>query len=177
MDYHAINSVVEWLFWIIWVTGVLLVVAWGLSVLFGAPYLPTLRPQRAKALDLLDLKPGQVFVDLGSGDGVMLVLAAQRGLKAVGYEINPFLWFYSWLRTRRYGRRVRVKLRSYWNADLSYADGIFVFLITHRMKHLDKILAASAKAKKPKLKVVSNAFQIPGKKPLKKSGAMFLYEY
>jgi hypothetical protein len=175
MSYQIINSLAEWLFWGIWVTALLLIVAWGLSIFFGAPYLPTLKPERVKAFELLDLKPGQLLVDLGSGDGVMLVMAAQRGLRAVGYEINPFLWFYSWLRTRRYGRRVRVRLRSFWRADLSQADGVFVFLITHRMKHLDRLLSAR-RGGKP-LKVVSNSFQIPGKKPAKKSGAMFLYVY
>ena len=177
MNYQDIISVGLWVFWVMWALALLLIVAWGLSILFGAPFLPTLKPERLRAMDLLDLKPGQVFVDLGSGDGVMLALAAERGLKAVGYEINPFLWFYSWLRTRRYGRRVKVKMVSYWPADLSYADGIFVFLITHRMKHLDRILIKAAKGKDKKLRVVSNAFQIPGRKPLKKSGAMFLYEY
>ena len=73
--------------------------------------------------------------------------------------------------------RVKVKMVSYWPADLSYADGVFVFLITHRMKHLDRILTKAAKAKGKKLKVVSNAFQIPGRKASKKSGAMFYYEY
>lgn len=162
-------------FWAVWILALLLIIAYGAVIAFGAPFLPTLKPQRQQALDLLNLKPGQLFVDLGSGDGTMLVLAARRGLRAVGYEINPFLFAYSWLRTRRYGRRVKVKLKSFWRADLSKADGVFVFLITHHMKHLDELL--SSKKGGRKLKVVSNSFQIPGRKHLKKTGPMFLYEY
>lgn len=162
-------------FWVIWFLAILLIAAYGLVIFFGAPFLPTLRAERERALDLLDLKKGQLLIDLGSGDGIMLVMAAQRGLRAVGYEINPFLWLYSWLRTRRYGRRVKVKMVSFWRADLGEADGIFVFLITHHMKHLDRLLSAR-QSKKP-LKVVSNSFKIPGRKIKKTSGPMFLYEY
>ena len=81
MNSHDLISVSLWIFWVIWGLGLLLIVTWGLSILFGAPFLPTLKPERLRAMDLLDLKPGQVFVDLGSGDGVMLVLAAERGLR------------------------------------------------------------------------------------------------
>ena len=165
----------DWIFWAVWALGVLLILAYGFVIPFGAPFLPTMKKERQAALDLLDLKPGQVFVDLGSGDGSLLVLAAQRGLKAVGYEINPFLWLYSWLRTRRFGRQVRVKLRSFWRADLSQADGVFVFLITHHMQRLARLID-SRSAKKP-LRLVSHAFKIPGQKPAQKLGALFLYIY
>jgi len=165
----------EWIFWVVWVIGVLLIFAYGFVLLFGAPYLPTMKREREQALELLNLKKGQTLIDLGSGDGSILVLAAQRDLHAVGYEINPFLWLISRIRTLRYGRKVKVKFRSFWRADLSQADGVFVFLITHKMEKLNKFLA-NTKPKKP-LPVVSHAFKIPGKKHLKKSGALFLYKY
>lgn len=164
-----------WIFWVIWVLAVLLVLAYGLVLPFGAPFLPTLKKQSSEALDLLDLKPGQMFVDLGCGDGRLLSLAAARGLKAVGYELNPFLAIYAWLRTRRYGRRVKVRLGNFWKADLSAADGVFVFLIGHYMKRLDKLI--SRYSKKHQIKLVSHAFKVPGKKPLGRKGALFLYIY
>lgn len=175
MSYHTINVIFVCIFWVIWILALLLIIAYGAVIAFGAPFLPTLKPQREKALDLLGLKPGQTLVDLGSGDGIMLVLAAKRGLRAEGYEINPFLFLYSWLRTRRYGRQVKVHLKSFWRADLSQADGVFVFLITHYMKRLDKLLS-NRQGSKP-LKVVSNSFAIPGQNVQKKLGAMFLYRY
>ena len=164
-----------WFFWVVWIIGVLLVLAYAFVLPFGAPFLPTFKKQSSEALDLLDLKPGQVFVDLGCGDGRLLVLAAARGLKAVGYELNPFLAFYAWVRTRRYGRRVKVKLGNFWHADLSDADGVFVFLIGHWMQRLDKLL--SKYSKKHQIKLVSNSFKVPGKKPLRKRGPLFLYVY
>ena len=164
-----------WLFWAVWAAGILLVLAYALALPFGAPYLPTLKKPARQALDLLDLKPGEVFVDLGCGDGRLLEMAAARGLKAVGYELNPFLWFYAWVRTRRHGRCVRVRLGNFWRADLSDADGVFVFLIGHHMVRLDELLELHSR--KHRIKLVSHAFKIPGKKPLKRVGAMYLYIY
>ena len=62
-------------------------------VAFGAPYLPTLRPQVETALELVNLMPGQTLLELGCGDGKVLVAAAQTGLHAVGYELNPLQMF------------------------------------------------------------------------------------
>lgn len=164
-----------WIFWVVWAIGVLLVLTYALVLPFGAPFLPTLKKQSSEALDLLDLKSGQVFVDLGCGDGRLLVLAASRGLRAVGYELNPFLALYAWARTRRYGRRVKVKWANFWRADLSDADGVFVFLIGHFMRRLDKLL--SQYSNNHQIKLVSNSFKIPGKKPLRHQGALYLYVY
>lgn len=164
-----------WFFWIVWGFGLLIILTYAFVLPFGAPFLPTLKKQSSQALDLLDLKPGQVFFDLGCGDGRLLSLAAERGVKAVGYELNPFLFMYAWLNTRKYGRRVKVKLGNFWRADLSAADGIFVFLIDHFMSRLDQKLIQSAH--KHQIKLVSNSFKIPKKKPQKKKGPLFLYVY
>jgi hypothetical protein len=83
-------------------------------LLFGAPFLPTLKPQIIIALDLLDLKPGDTLLELGSGDGRVLVAAARRGLNVVGYELNPIMALISWLHTRRYRRQVKVVWGNFW---------------------------------------------------------------
>jgi ribosomal protein L11 methylase PrmA len=68
-----------------------LVILFGFVVAFGAPYLPTLRPQITMALDMLDLKKGQTLLELGSGDGRVMMAAAERGWNVIGYELNPLL--------------------------------------------------------------------------------------
>ena len=154
--------------------GLLVVVAlFCFVVLFGAPYLPTFRRQAEQALDMLELKKGQTLYELGCGDGKVLLLAAQRGYKVVGYELNPILAAVSWLRTRRYGRQVRVVWGNFWWADLSPADGIFVFLLHRYMKKLDKKLI---KINKP-LRLVSYAFKIPDKKPAIVKKGLYRYDY
>jgi SAM-dependent methyltransferase len=161
-------------FWVVWAAALLIVLAYGFVILFGAPYLPTMAADRRAALKLLDLKKGQLLLDLGSGDGGMLVEAGKLGLRAIGYEINPFLFIISWARTLRYGRQVRVRLGNFWHADISGADAVFVFLLDRFMKKLDDKITAEAK---PGIKLVSHAFKIPGRKPTAKKGALFLYRY
>lgn len=161
-------------FWIIWTLVMALVLAFGLVLLVGAPYMPTLKKQQTAALDLLDLKPGQVVYDLGCGDGRFLTAAARRGLKAVGYELNPFMALIAWVGTRRYHRQVKVKWGNFWQADISPADGIFVFLLDRFMPRLDSKIGSEAKNG---TKLVSYGFKIPGKKPAAKRGALLLYKY
>lgn len=157
-----------------WLIGLALLLAIQFAVLFGPPYVPTLKKQRQKALDMLALKPGQVLYDLGCGDGSLLKDAAGRGLRAVGYEINPILAAIAWLRTRRYGSRVKIIRGNFWKADLSEADGIFAFLTSHYMRKMDRLVGE--RAKKP-VRLVSYGFEIPGKKPAASKAALFLYIY
>ena len=159
------------LFWII-AAGIILL--FGVVLVFGAPYLPTMRAQQEKALNLLDLKPGQNFYDLGCGDGRLLVAAAKRGLIATGVEMNPLLVLVAKAYTFRRRRTIKVVWGNFWKTDISSADGIFVFLIKHKMAQLDKFVQNSAEKE---LKVVSYAFEIPGKKPAKNKNPLFIYTY
>lgn len=150
-----------------------LVYSFTVGVAFGAPYLPTLDAQRQTALELLDLKPGQTLYDLGCGDGRMLKAAAQAGLNAVGYEMSPMLVLIARIINFRYRKQVKVIMGNYWGADISAADGIFVFLLDKYMAKLDKKVAALNKP----IKVASYTFQIPGRKPIRKQNAVLLYSY
>ena len=79
----------------IWLILTVIVVPFAFVLLYGAPYLPTRKAQANRALDLLKLKEGDIFVDLGSGDGAVLIEAAKRGLVCYGYELNPLVWLVS----------------------------------------------------------------------------------
>lgn len=143
-------------------------------VLFGAPYLPTTKKQSLAALELLDLKKGQVFYELGCGDGRVLKLAARQGMKCVGYELNPLLALIARLNTWRYRDEVKIICDNYWRANLSEADGVYVFLLKRYMTKLDKKIISDMQ--KP-MKLASFAFEIPGKSPESKKNGVFLYKY
>jgi SAM-dependent methyltransferase len=152
----------------------LIISAFCLVVLFGPPYLPTLRRQKLAALDLLDLKPGQTMLDIGSGDGRVLREAAKRGYNVVGIELNLFLVLVSRLVTWRYRHQVRVIWGSYWRREWPQADGVFVFALPRLMLKIDRhVRAWHAKP----VRLVSFAFAIPGKPVVKQRDGVFLYEY
>src|SRR5438105_4258164 len=113
----------------IWLVLLVILLCFAVVVLFGAPYLPTLKPQVKTALELADLKPGQTLLELGCGDGRVLIAAAKRGCNAVGYELNPIMAAFCWLRTRRYRRQIRVVWGDFWQKTWPPADAIFTFLL------------------------------------------------
>ncbi|HSX15727.1 MAG TPA: hypothetical protein VLF40_02965 [Candidatus Saccharimonadales bacterium] len=148
-----------------------LLIAFAGVIVRGAPYLPTLRRQTGMALELLDLKPGQTLLELGSGDGTVLIAAAQKGLNAVGIELNPFLVATAWLRTRKYRKQVRIIWGDLWLVDWPPHDAVFVFLLERFMSRLDKRMQTDKKL------LASFAFKIPGRKAVAEKSGVFLYRY
>lgn len=147
----------------------------GAVLLVGPPYVPTLRRQVDAALDMLDLKEGETLLELGSGDGRVMVAAAKRGLKVVGIELNPLLVMYSWLATRRYRKQVRIVWGSYWGSPpWPRADGVFAFMLPKYMTKLDQHMEFWHP--KP-TKLASFAFTIPGREPIAERGGVYLYDY
>jgi hypothetical protein len=153
---------------------VITILCFGFVVFFGAPYVPTMKPQVEAAFELLELQPGQHLLELGCGDGKVLIAAAQRGIRATGYELNPLLFLLCLLRTFRYRRLVRVKLADFWQSDWPKADAVFGFILPKLMPKLDAKIVGQ---KRVPLKVVSFAFAIPGKKIVRQQAGIFLYEY
>ncbi len=155
---------------------IIVILCFGFVLLFGAPYVPTLSNQAKIAMDLIDLKPGQTLLELGCGDGKILIAAAQRGWNAVGIELNPILVAVCWLRTWRYRKQVRVVWGNLWQSEKwPKTDGIFVFILQKHMSKLDNIITQWPR--KP-VKLVSFAFTVPHKKPLRSDRrGVYLYEY
>ncbi|MDB5170120.1 MAG: hypothetical protein JWN82_516 [Candidatus Saccharibacteria bacterium] len=160
----------------IWLALIGLVVLFSFSfvLLFGAPYVPTLTPQVEVALELVNLKPGETLLELGCGDGKVLIAAAQTGLHAVGYELNPLLAFVAWARTRRFKGAVRVVCGNFWTKQWPEASGIFTFLHPRFMKKLDKKIVQS---NMQNVKLVSFAFAVPGRTPTREKKGVLLYDY
>lgn len=151
----------------------LIVVLLSGIVLFGAPFVPTKKEQIVAALELLDLKKGEVLYDLGAGDGRVALAAARQGIRVEGYELNILLVLHARFRTRKYSKLVKIRWQNYWTADFSKCDGIFIFSSSRFMKRLDKKLSASVKG----VRLASFAFEIPGKKYKLQKDGIFLYEY
>ncbi|MBC7581739.1 class I SAM-dependent methyltransferase [Aeromicrobium sp.] len=152
----------------------LFIACFGFVLAFGPPYLPTLTKQMKIALELADLHPGQTLLELGCGDGKVLVAAAQRGVYAVGFELNPLLVMFCKIRCWRYRTLVSVHLANFWTRPWPTADVIFIFGLPRIMNRLDTKIVQYAR--KP-VKLVSFAFAVPSKKPVCTKGGVFMYEY
>ena len=164
---------------VVLIVSAVIVLSFGFVVFSGAPYLPTLNKQIDEAFDMLELKPGDTLLELGSGDGRFLAAAAKRGIHSVGYELNPLLVAWTKLLYWRYRSFISVRWQSFWSVQLPDSDGMYVFLLDRYMKRLDtKIIQYVSKSKSLKnYKVVSFTFKIPDKKPRKSKNGLHLYVY
>jgi hypothetical protein len=149
-----------------------------LIVFRGAPYVPTKSADVSSLFDVVKFKPGETLVDLGSGDGRLLKAAAERGISAVGYELNPFLVLVTWFRLRRHSRLAHVSMQDFWLSDLpNRTKVVFVFLGTPYMKKLDKYLTQQVARLGQDVRLVSYGVPVPGREPEQEDGALLVYLY
>ncbi len=116
-------------------------------------------------LELADLKPNETLYDLGSGDGRIILTAAQRfHAKAVGVEISDSLIRTTNDKIARLGLQNRVSTihKDMMQVDLSPADVVTIYLMTGSNEILRPNLE---KYLKPGARVVSHEYVIPGWKP------------
>ncbi|XP_068840153.1 ATP synthase subunit C lysine N-methyltransferase-like [Capricornis sumatraensis] len=66
------------------------------------PFVPATTKQIENVVKMLRCRSGPL-VDIGSGDGRIVIAAAKEGFTAVGYELNPWLIWYSRYRAWREG--------------------------------------------------------------------------
>lgn len=118
------------------------------ALIFGAGYDPTPMSRVYKMLDLADVSEDDIVYDLGSGDGRLILAAANRfGAKAVGIEIDPFRYLFSQLIILLSGARKRVKVRfgNFFKKDISDATVVVVFLYQPTNQRLKKKLLRELK--------------------------------
>lgn len=149
------------------------VICFAVAILLGAPYLPTLKEQTVTAINLLDLAAGQTLIELGSGDGRVLLAAAKRGIRGIGYEVNPIMVLVGRIVTWRYRHLIDIYWRDIWRIKLPRAEGVYVFLLKRHMKKLDKKIAQECPYP---IKVVSFAFAFDNHVPVAEQSGVMLYE-
>ena len=137
---------------------------------FGAaenlgPAIPTPQFLVNRMLEAGRVKPGEMVYDLGSGDGRVVITAAQNfGARAVGVELMPDLVRKARERILSLGLADRVTIveGSALRVDLSPADVVTMWFLTNSNERLRPNLE---KHLKTGARVVSNEFPIRGWKP------------
>jgi hypothetical protein len=162
---------------LLWLLGGI-VVLFGFVVFRGAPYVPSHRRDVALAFDeLYELSEKDVLVDAGSGDGVILRMAAARGAKAVGYELNPALVAVSRLLSRK-NEKIRIRLSDFWLTPLPYdTTVVYGFMVQRDINKMAKKLQSEANRLEHPLYFISYGSEIPARPKIKASGAHNLYRF
>lgn len=162
--------------WLIGAAGALLAV-FVLTVLRGAPYVPSKKADLKLAFDqLYILNSSDRLVDIGSGDGVVLRLAAKKGARAVGFEINPILVaISSWL--SRNDDHVSVRLADFWFQNLP-DDTTIVYTFGESRditKMYQKVQREANRIGRP-IWFMSYGFKVPNVDITRQAGAHNLYQ-
>lgn len=132
----------------------------AVSDLMGAPFVPTSQREIGEILAKARLKKGQVFLELGSGDGRVVRTAVKNyGVVGVGVEIHPMLVWYSRLLARwQKLKGLRFLRQNFFKTELGEVDVIFLFLMPKTMRKLqDRMLYECKKG----TVVISHGFEVP----------------
>lgn len=145
-----------------------------IPLLKGAPNVATTEDRLKTMLELADLKKTDVIVDLGSGDGTILVAIAKKGFWCTGIEIDPMVVRKSRriIKQQKLENLVSIKLSTFWKTDLSLYSVVFVYGVTFIMKDLQEKLQNELR---PGSRVISNRFIFPDWKPKKEKNNVRLY--
>lgn len=145
------------------------------SMVKGAPFMISGKRAIKKIIELSNIQAGQKAVDLGSGDGRIVIAFAKAGAIAYGYEINPILVWLSKRKIKKEGLQDKAFIyqKSFWDANFSLFDIVSIYGIDYIMSDLEKKLHQELK---PGSKVLANAFTFPRWKPVKKDDPVYLYE-
>jgi len=129
------------------------------------PYVPTPVLVAQKMLEVAKVVPDDVVYDLGSGDGRIVIMAAQKfGAHAVGVELDSDLYQKSSERIRKLDLQDRAQIihENMFEVNVRHATVVTLYLLTavnERLRpKLERELRSGAR-------IVSHDFQVPGWQP------------
>ena len=132
-----------------------------------APYYPTPQTIVEKMLRLGELKAGETMFDLGSGDGRIVIMAAQQfHAQAIGVEIDKDLYRQSMEKIRKLGleKSARIVNGDIFKQDYSSADMLTVYLLPTSNQKITPVLE---KQLKKGTRIVSHDFEFAAWTPIK----------
>ena len=145
MEY--INFTLGGILLLITVLLILLVIFNLLTTFFGAPFLPTENKDLDEVFKIARLKKGQLFLELGSGDGRVVISAVEKyQVQGIGIELNPLWFWYSvFLAKIKRIQKLNFKRQNFFNTDFSPADVLFIFILPNIFAKLSKKIKKECK--------------------------------
>jgi SAM-dependent methyltransferase len=118
------------------------------------PYVVTPMEIVERMMRMAEVKKDDYLIDLGSGDGRIVIEAAKRGARGVGVDLDPALVKYATENAAKagVGDRARFEVRDIFETDLSQASVVAFYLLPEfNAKLLPRLLAL-----KPGTRIVSH---------------------
>ncbi|MCA9391880.1 class I SAM-dependent methyltransferase [candidate division WWE3 bacterium] len=136
-----------------------------IAIIKGAPFVPSRDSVISSMIEELGLGSGINVVDIGSGDGRVVIALAKAGYNAHGIEINPYLVIKSRLKVMLQRRKnARIHWGDMWAYNLSSYDCIVLYGIGRIMDDLEKKLMNECRSG---TLVLSNFFKFPNLEQIK----------
>jgi protein-L-isoaspartate O-methyltransferase len=135
------------------------------SLEHSAPYVATPQEIVEQMLELAKVGPDDVVYDLGSGDGRIVITAAQKyGAHAVGVELRPDLFEESRDRIKQLGLEDRAQIlhEDMFNVTIRRATVVTLYLLTSVNAMLRPMMERQLRSG---ARIVSHDFQVPGWDP------------
>jgi hypothetical protein len=127
-----------------------------------APFVATPIPVAVRMLEMAEVGERDRVYDLGSGDGRIVILAAERfGARGVGIDFNPTRIRESLMAAERAGVSdlVEFRLADVMTADFSDATVVTVYLLTRSNENLRPLFEQQLK---PGTRVAAHNYRVPG---------------
>lgn len=155
-----------------------IILIFGAVVFRGAPYVPSHRKYARRAFtELYEVSSKDVLVDIGSGDGIILRLAAARGARAIGYEINPILVVISKLLARG-DHKISTRFADFWLVDLpSDTTIVYAFAVTRDIEKMAAKLQKTADRLGRPVWFMTYGTPVKSRVPTRTLDAHSLYEF
>jgi 2-polyprenyl-3-methyl-5-hydroxy-6-metoxy-1,4-benzoquinol methylase len=141
----------------------------------GAPFVRTSKTRTTILIQAAEKFKPKHTIDLGCGDGSLVIALARAGYKVDGIEIQPWLVWRAKRNIRKHHleKSVNIYWGSFWRYNLSKYDLVVVFGMQHIMPRLESKLLAELDEK---THVVSNTFVFPNLSVVSKNGKITSYK-
>ncbi len=162
---------------VLWLVLFLILFSYAYASYIGAPWVPTKKHERARLLELVDIKTEQIVYDLGCGNGAVLFDFAKKfpDARYIGYDLSLLPLALAWLRPQK---NVSIRFGNAYAQDISDADLVFIYLLDNNYGRLLKFLNAARL--KPEATIIIEGWPLPGKEYYfsnREQGLLPLYFY
>ncbi len=134
------------------------------SAFFGflrtrVPFVPTSRKDIEYIIKKINLKPTEVFFDLGSGNGKVCFFAEElSGAKVVGFELTRWTHFFARVKACFKNSKAKFIRKDFFKENWSEADVIYCYLYPPLMRRIEEKFLGEMK---PGSKAVVRDFPFP----------------